>query len=262
MLRIVVCIKQVPITDRVSFDWKNGGVLIRENAESVMNPDDLHAIELALQLKEQHGGEVVAICLGPPQAEEILREALAFGVDRCVLITDDKFRGSDTYATTKILHNSIKKLGKFDIIITGFKTIDGGTAQVSYQLAERFKIPHITKIHKIEIIDKTATIERLFGHEYQKVKADLPILLAINSDTNKVRHMRLYNIKDCIEKEIVKWKIDDITGTESEYGLKGSTLITLKGEIVSHKRKHQIFTGTIDDKIDKLISKLKKYGVI
>lgn len=262
MLRIVVCIKQVPITDRVSFDWKNGGVLIRENAESVMNPDDLHAIELALQLKEQHGGEVVAICLGPPQAEDILREALAFGVDRCVLITDDKFRGSDTYATTKILHNSIIKLGKFDIIITGFKTIDGGTAQVSYQLAERFKIPHITKIHKIEIIDKTATIERLFGHEYQKVKADLPILLAINSDTNKVRHMRLYNIKDCIDKEIVKWKIDDITGTESEYGLKGSTLITLKGEIVSHKRKHQIFTGTIDDKIDKLISKLKKYGVI
>ncbi len=108
MLRIIVCVKQVPITDKVSFDWKRGGILIRENVESIMNPDDLHAIELALQLKEQHGGEVVAISLGPPQAEEILREALAFGVDRCVLITDDKFRGSDTYATTKILHNSIK----------------------------------------------------------------------------------------------------------------------------------------------------------
>lgn len=262
MLRIFVCIKQVPVTDRVSFDWKKGGVLIRENVESIMNPDDLHAIELALQLKERNGGEIVAISMGPPQAEEVLREALSYGVDRCILITDDVFKGSDTLVTTKILHNSIKKLGKFDVIITGFKTIDGSTAQVSYQLAELFKIPHITQIHKIEIKDKTAIIERLFGHEYQKIKADLPIILAVNSDTNKVRHVKLFNIKNCINKEIVKWKLDDLDGTENEYGLKGSTLITLKGEIISHKRKREIFTGTINDKIDKLILKLKKYGVV
>jgi electron transfer flavoprotein beta subunit len=262
MLRIVVCVKQVPITDKVSFDWKRGGVLIRENLECIMNPDDIHAIELALQLKEQYGGEIVAISMGPPQAEEVLREALALGVDRGILITDDKFKGSDTLSTTKILHNSIIKLGKCDIIITGFKTIDGSTAQVSYQLSELFKIPHITQIHKIEIKDKTAIVERLFGHEYQTIKVDLPIILAVNSDTNKVRHVKLFDIKNCINTEIVKWKLDDLEGKESEFGLKGSTLITLKGEIISHKRKQQIFTGTIDDKVDKLISKLKKYGVI
>ena len=194
MIRIIVCIKQVPITDRVSFDWKNGGVLIRDNVESIMNPDDLHAIELALQLKEQYGGEIVAISMGPSQAEEILREALAFGVDKCVLITDEKFKGSDTLATTKILYNSIMKLGKFDIIMTGFKTIDGGTAQVSYQLAERFNIPHITKIHKIEIKDNTVIVDRLYGHEYQKVKTNLPVLLSVKSKSAnfKVRHMDIH----------------------------------------------------------------------
>ena len=99
--------------------------------------------------------------------------------------------------SSSVLNNILNRLGKCDIIITGFKTIDGSTAQVSYQLSELFKIPHITQIHKIEIKDKTAIVERLFGHEYQTIKVDLPIILAVNSDTNKVRHVKLFDIKNC-----------------------------------------------------------------
>jgi len=116
MKNIVVCVKQVPNTDKVEFDWEKG-VLIRENIDSIMNPDDQHAIELALSFKEKYGGKITVITLGPAKAEEILWEAYAYGVDDCILISDESFSGSDTLITTKILSRCITKLGEIDGIV-------------------------------------------------------------------------------------------------------------------------------------------------
>ncbi|MCP4760781.1 MAG: electron transfer flavoprotein subunit beta/FixA family protein [archaeon] len=262
MLNIIVCIKQVPNTDKVNFDWKKGA-LIRNIDDNIMNPDDYHAIELALQLKEEYQGKISIITMGPPQAEDVLKEAYSLGdVDECILVTDPRFAGSDTHVTTKILNRTIKKIGDFDIIITGFETIDGNTSQVSYQLAEIFDIPHITQSHNVSIENNNAIIERLFGHEYQKVKVKLPILIAVKRGSNTVRHPKLVNIKKSIQKEIKILKMEDIGGNEEEYGIMGSPTITIEGEIISHKRKKQEFEGTPDEKIDQLILKLKKYGFL
>jgi electron transfer flavoprotein beta subunit len=265
MVNIICCVKQVPNTDNVKFDWSKGS-LIRTNIENILNPDDIHAIELALQIKEASGGKITVITMGPPQAEEILREAYSYGVDRCVLITDSAFAGSDTLVTSKILHRAIKKLEskseKFDIILTGFETLDGNTSQVSYQLSEFFHIPHITKVHKIDIQSKNAIIERLYGHEFQKIKVELPILIAATRENNKVRYPTLLGIKTCFEKKIELLTLKDIGGTAEEYGLQASPTITLKGDITEHKRKREAFEGTIDEKIDKLVAKLKKYELV
>lgn len=261
MVEIFVCIKQVPNTDNVKFDWKKGA-LIREGIENIMNPDDYHALEMALQLKEKYGGSITAITLGPPQAEEILRGAYAMGVDKCVLITDKRFAGSDSLVTSKILSRAIQKLGEFDFIITGFQTIDGATGQVSYQLSEIFKIPHLTQVNNIQLEGKCIIVNRLFGHEYQKVKLSLPVLIAAKRESNKVRYPKLIDIKTSIEKKIIILTMDDIGGRPEEYGFAGSPTITLEGEIIQHKRKQQKFEGSIDEKVEQVVMKLKKYGFL
>jgi len=129
-------------------------------------------------------------------------------------------------------------------------------------LSEFLLYPHFTKVHKIDIQGRIAIIERLYGHEYQKVKVNLPILIAATRENNKVRYPTLLGIKTCFEKKIEILTMKDIGGTEDEYGLKGSPTITLKGEITEHKRKREVFEGSIDEKIDKLIAKLKKYELV
>ncbi|MBD3352633.1 MAG: electron transfer flavoprotein subunit beta [Candidatus Lokiarchaeota archaeon] len=261
MLKIIVCIKQVPNTDNVQFDWKKGA-LVRKGIENITNPDGLHAIEQALAIKEQYESHITAITMGPPQAEETLREAYALGVDNCVLITDKRFAGSDTYITSKILHKAIKHLGNFDIVITGFETLDGGTSQVSYQLAEFFDIPHFTQVDRLEISGTSVIIQRLYGHEYQKVKTDLPMLIAVKKELNSVRHARLIDIKVSFDKKITILNMEDIGGSAEEYGFSASPTKTLEGEVVRHKRKQERFEGTSVEKIEKLVGKLKKYGII
>jgi electron transfer flavoprotein alpha/beta subunit len=261
MLNIIVCIKQTPNTDRIKFDWKKGSI-IRPIAENIMNPDDQHALELALQIRSKYEANITAITLGPKQAEEILREAYSLGVDHGILISDERFAGSDTLITSKILYKAIQKSGNYDIIITGFETIDGNTSQVSYQLSELLDIPHLTQIHEIDIKENIATINRLFGHEYQKIQVSLPILIATKRTSNQVRYPRLKDIKHSFEKEIEILTMDDLEMKEQDIGHQGSPSITIEGEVFSHKRKQVKFEGTIDEKIDQLIHKLKKYEIL
>ncbi len=259
-MKIIVCIKQVP-EKNVKMDWKHGR-LIREDSSNTLNPDDYHALELALQLRDRYGGEITAVTLGPPQAKDILREAYSFGVDNCVLITDPIFAGADTYATSKTLHRAIKKIGNFDIIVTGMKSSDGDTGHVSYQLSEFFKIPHITQIHTIEIEGKNAIIERIYGHEFQKVSVSLPIIIASSRTTNRVRYPKLKDIKYSFDKDIKTLTFRELGGIQEEYGQMGSPTITLEGELFHHKRKNEVFEGSIDEKVESLVSKLKKYNML
>jgi electron transfer flavoprotein beta subunit len=253
----------VPKTDNVQFDWKQGK-LIRDKIENMINPDDIHAIEVALQLRDKYEGTITAITMGPPQAEEILREAFALGVDDCVLITDPAFAGSDTLITTRVLERAIRTLGQFDVLLMGFESIDGSTAQVSYQLAEAFNIPHITQHHSITFdpSNNTMLIDRIFGHEFQKIRVSPPLLIATKRNANTVRFPSLKDIKYCFEKPIQKMTIAEIGGKPAEYGLQGSPTITIEGEVVSHTRKHEVLSGSIEEKVENLVQRLKKYEIL
>ncbi|MHA1821479.1 MAG: electron transfer flavoprotein subunit beta/FixA family protein [Promethearchaeota archaeon] len=265
-LNIAICIKQVPNTDNIKFDWKKG-VIIRTEENNIINPDDLNAIELGLEIKEKYGAKLTAITMGPPQARSALIEAYARGVDDAILISDPIFAGSDSLITSKILHRALNKLGHFDIIITGFQTLDGSTSQVSYQLAEFFNIPHLTNlkdgIDAIQIdVNNNIYVKRLYGHEFQHVKAKLPVLIAAKRETNIVRHPRLVDIKNAFKKKITQLTLDDIGGSADEYGLKASPTITIEGNIFKQERKRERFEGSVDEQINKLVQKLKKYRII
>ena len=146
-MQIIVCLKQVPNTNEVKFDPKTGS-LIREGVASIINPDDKNALEEALSLREQNGGKVTVISMGPAQAEFALREALAMGADEAILLSDRAFAGADTWATSFTLAQGIKKLGNFDLILCGRQAIDGDTAQVGPGIAEHLDLPQVTYLRR------------------------------------------------------------------------------------------------------------------
>lgn len=259
MFSIITCIKQVPDIQRGRMA---GGDIDRSGGDNIMNPDDLHAIEMALSLRDIRGGTITALTMGPPQAADVLYEAYAMGVDRCVLVTDPAFAGSDTLATSCVLSRAVSLLGPFDIVITGREAIDGNTGHVGYQLAEFLSMPLITGIHGIQINDGHAEIERLYGHEYQCIRVRLPILLAIGRDTNRVRTPRLADIALSEGREITVMGLAHIGGTGEEYGTSGSPTMVIATELFSHERGRENLTGSLDEKVDQLIMRLKKHEIL
>ena len=184
----VVLIKQVPDTKRITGQAMNpDGTVNRGALPAIFNPEDLNALELALEIKDRFGGKVTAVTMGLPAASQILREALYRGADDAILITDKRCAASDTLATSYILSCAVKKLG-FDIVLCGRQAIDGDTAQVGPQLAEKLGITQITYIEElIELSDKTVIARRNIGNGWQDVKAELPVLLTVIDEANEPR---------------------------------------------------------------------------
>lgn len=261
MLSIIVCIKQVPDTQKALFDPRTG-TIDRSGADNIMNPDDLHAIEMALAVRDGCGATITALTMGPPQAADVLAEAYALGVDRCVILSDPRFAGSDSLVTGRTLSRAIEKLGPYDLIMTGCEAIDGNTGHVGFQVSEFLGIPLMTQIHKFQISSKTATIERLYGHEYQKIRVDLPILIAVGKTANRVRTPRLADIRTCADRDVTVMTMDDIGGDEAEYGTAGSPTVVIETEMFSHRREREVLGGTIDEKVDNLIHRLKKQNIL
>ena len=184
----VVLIKQVPDTKRITGQAMNpDGTVNRGALPAIFNPEDLNALELALQIKENSGGTVTVITMGLPAASQILRDSLYRGADDAILITDRRCAASDTLATSYILSCAVKKLD-YDIVICGRQAIDGDTAQVGPQLAEKLGITQITYVQQlIELKDKTIVARRNIGNGFQEVKAELPILLTVIGEANEPR---------------------------------------------------------------------------
>ena len=176
-MKIIVCIKQVPDTTEVKLDPKTG-TLIREGVPSIMNPDDKAGLEAALRIKDEHGAHVSVISMGPFQAREMLREALAMGADAAYLITDRAFAASDTWATSSILAAAISKLD-YDLIITGRQAIDGDTAQVGPETAEHLGIPNISYAEEVRVDGDTLVVKRQFEDYSHLVRAKFPVLITV-----------------------------------------------------------------------------------
>ena len=226
-MKIIVCVKQVPDTSgKVAVN--PDGTLNRASMATITNPDDLNAVEAALVLKEQTGAEVVVVCMGPPPAEGMLRECLARGCDRAVLVSGREFGGSDTYATSQILAAAINKIGveEDDIVMCGRQAIDGDTAQVGPQIAEKLGLPQISYAADIQLDGKTVTVKRMLEDGYMTVKTQTPCLITCIKELNEPRYMSVYGIFDCYSKpyEVLDYNAlkDDPLIDPSTIGLMGS----------------------------------------
>lgn len=219
-MKIVVCIKQVPDTNEVKLNQKTG-TLIRDGVPSIINPDDKAGLEAALWLKDKYNAEVSVITMGPPQAETVLREALAMGADHAVLVTDRRFGGADTWATSKTLASAIKKLG-FDLIITGRQAIDGDTAQVGPQIGEHLGIPHISYAEEIDLEEDFVVVKRQFEDRCHILKVKQPCLITALSELCEPRYMTPGGIFAAWKTEITVLKREDLDVEDSNIGLHGS----------------------------------------
>jgi len=185
----VVCVKQVPDTANVTAEaMKEDGTVNRAALPTIFNPEDLHALETALEIKDRFGGSVTALSMGPPKAADVLRDCLYRGADRAILITDRRAAGSDTLATSYILSQAVRTIGRYDFVFCGRQAIDGDTAQVGPQCAEKLGVPQITYLEQlIDIRDRTVRIRRNIGHGWEIVEAPLPVLVTVIQTANEPR---------------------------------------------------------------------------
>lgn len=220
-MNIIVCIKQVPDTTEVRLDPKTG-TLIRDGVPSIINPDDKAGLEAALALKDQHGAHVTVLTMGPPQADNALREALAMGADRAILLTDRKFAGADTWATSMTLAAAIRNLD-YDLIVAGRQAIDGDTAQVGPQIAEKLNLPQVSYVEDLKKDGDSLVLKRVFEDGYHMIKVPMPCLITTLSEMNTARYMSVQGIFDAYrDKEVETWTYDNIEIEEQHLGLKGS----------------------------------------
>ncbi len=227
-MRIIVPIKQVPETNAVKMDEQTG-TMIREGVEAIINPLDLYAIEIAIQLREAHGGEITALSMGPPKAVTALKEAIAMGIDTAVLISDKAFAGSDTWATSYVLAEAIRKLGDFDLVICGERATDGDTGQVGPGIASFLDLPLASYISKVDSLDGgTCRVHRLVEDGYEILDMDLPGVLTVVKEVADPRLPTLRGKQKARRAEIPTWGADELHVPPEKVGLKGSPTRVVK----------------------------------
>lgn len=220
-MNIIVCIKQVVAGDQVKIDPRTYS-LVRSAEFSYINPFDLFALDMAVQLKKGHSGSITAVTMGPKISEEVLWEALAFGADRAVLLSDPRFAASDTLATSYVLGMGIRKIEKFDLILCGMRTTDGDTGQVGPQLAEELNLPHISNVEKVEREKDLFRVERISDGFREILEVSAPALFTI-SPKRAVRIPSLVEIQDAFTKYSIEcWNLEDLNAGPTKVGTSGS----------------------------------------
>ncbi len=256
-MNIIVSIKQVPDTTEVRIDPVTN-TLIREGVPTIINPFDENAIEEGLRLRDKHGGKVTVITMGPPQAADALREALAMGADDAILVSDRRFAGADTLATSYTLSQTIKKIGKFDVLLFGKQAIDGDTAQVGPGVAEHLGIPQVAYVRKIEINDNTARVERVMEDGYEIIELKLPALFTVVKEINEPRFPSLKGKIMAKKREIPVWTVEDIEADAHSVGLDGSPTKVIRTFTPSPRGKGEILQGTVEEQVSELVKRLQE----
>ena len=255
-MKIVVCLKQVPDTTVVKIDPKTG-TLIRDGVPSIINPEDKHALEAALQLKDNYGAHVTVISMGPPQAKNALREALCMGADEAILITDRAFGGADTLSTSKAIAAAIKEL-EYDIIFAGRQAIDGDTAQVGPEIAEHLNVPQVTYVQDVKVEEDGLIVNRALEDGYELIKVQTPVLLTAIEELNNPRYMNVQYIFDTVNKEVKMMTAADIDVPVEELGLKGSPTKVKKSMTKEAKGAGEIVKESAPEAVAYVLGKLKE----
>lgn len=255
-MNIVVCVKQVPDTTAVKIDPKTG-TLIRDGVPSIMNPEDKHALEGALQLKETMGAKVTVVSMGLPMAKATLREALCMGADEAILLTDRALGGADTLATSKALAGVIKTLD-YDIVFAGRQAIDGDTAQVGPEIAEHLNIPQVTYVQDVKVEGSSLIVNRALEDGHQVVEVKTPCLLTAIEELNKPRYMNVANIFTTNDDQIKVMTADDIDVDKAELGLKGSPTKVKKSMTKEVKGAGELVKESAKESVSYVFGKLKE----
>lgn len=261
-MKIVVCVKQVPDT-KGGVQFNPDGTLNRAAMLTIMNPDDKAGLEAALRIKEENGAEVTVVTMGLPKADEVLREAMAMGADKGILVTDRVLGGADTWATSTTLAGAIRNLD-YDLIITGRQAIDGDTAQVGPQIAEHLGLPVISYAQNIKIDGDAVVVERQYEDRYHELKVNMPCLITALSELNEPRYMTPGGIFDAYDKEVTVWGRADLKDVDdSDLGLKGSpTKIAKASDKVKKGAGEKVVPDTPEDAVAYITGKLKEKHVI
>lgn len=257
-MKILVCVKQVPDTNEVKIDPVKG-TLIREGVPSILNPDDANALEAALQIKDAHPDTTVAVLtMGPPQADDMLRECFAMGADEAYLLSDRAFGGADTCATSTTIAAGIKKIGDVDLIFAGRQAIDGDTAQVGPQVACRLNLPVVTYVQKVRSLGGgKAVVERQLEDGYEVIEVSTPCVLTAVKELNEPRYMSIGGIVSAYEKEITTWDHTAVSLDPAECGLNASPTQVFRSFTPPQKGKGEMLSGTIQEVTQTLVNRLK-----
>lgn len=257
-MKIIVCIKQVPGTNEVKMDPITN-TIIRENVPAIINPFDTYAIEEAVRIKEKIGAKVYGLSMGIPQATEMLKEAISLRVDKGILMTDRKFAGADTLATSYALSKGIEKIGEYDLIICGKQATDGDTAQVGPSLANTLGIAYATDISKIiEIKDNKMYCLKITDDGYEEIEIKLPALITVVKEINMPRLPSIKSMKIAKKAEIEIVTFKEINADENRIGLKGSPTRVRKTFVPVHDVNNEMIQGTIEEQAERLSEILLK----
>jgi electron transfer flavoprotein beta subunit len=263
MYNSIVLVKQVPDTANVSADaMKEDGTVNRAALPTIFNPEDLHALDMALDIKQRYGGTVTVISMGPPKAADVLRDSLFRGADRAILITDRRAAASDTLATSYILSQAIKTIGTFDLVFAGRQAIDGDTAQTAPQCAEKLGIPQVTyaeailEITKDSTTQNTATVRRSIGNGWEMVNVKLPALLTVVETANVPRPWAVKRMMKYKHTPLEQWGLDEINAEPERCGVSGSPTKVFKIQSVVLKKEGFTEIAPTRESIGRLIREL------
>ena len=266
-MKIIVCVKQVPDTSgKVAVN--PDGTLNRASMKTIINPDDMNAVEAALKMKDETGCKVTVVTMGPPPAAGMLRELLAMGADEGILVSAREFGGSDTYATSQILSAAVKRIGlaKEDIVMCGRQAIDGDTAQVGPQMAEKLGLPQVTYAANIHKVGNAITVKRMLEDGYMTIKVQTPCLLTCIKELNAPRYMSMDGIYAAYEKPLTTFDYealkDDPLIDPATIGLKGSPTNIFKSFTPPAKGTGVMLQGDGKETCDKLAGLLADKHII
>ena len=261
-MNVLVCLKQVPGTTKVNIDPQTN-TLVRQGIENIVNPFDTYALEEGVRIKEQYGGKVTVISMGPPQAEEALKEAIGAGADEAILLSDSTFAGSDTLATSYTLAQAIQKIRDYDLVICGRQTIDGDTAPVGPEVAEMLEIPFISYVNKIEGIDNGfMRVQRMVEEGHEVVETPLPALITVVKEINVPRLPSLRGLAKAKSAVIPVWDAQELGVDQEEVGLSGSPTRVIKIFFPQRARNGEVLQGSLENQVESLIDKLKDARLI
>jgi electron transfer flavoprotein beta subunit len=264
-MNIVVCVKAVPDPReicKIRIDPATK-TLMRCDVPLVINQLDKHALEAGLQIKETSGATVTVISMGPPPAEAIVRECMALGADRGILLCDRAFGGADAFATAFTLAKGIEKAGAFDLILCGMASSDGATEWVGPQIATFLNIPVVTMVREFETREeRTWRVHADWQNGYRRVEVRLPALLSVTRDLNRPRALSFSGILKARKKTIEQWDLDALGVSADSLGAKGSPTIVSEMATIDNRRNVEILQGNIEQKADQLLARLAELGVL
>lgn len=261
-MNIVVCLKQVPGTTEVKINPQTN-TLIRQGIKNIINPFDAYALEEGVRWREKQGGKVTVISMGPPQAVEMLREAISLGADEAVLLSDGAFAGADTWATACTLAGAIKKIGQVDLVICGRQSTDGDTAQVGPEMAEMLGFPFIAYVGRIEeAAGGQIRLQRMIDEGYEVIQSPLPAVITVTKEINIPRLPSLRGIMKSKSASIPTWTVKDLGLDPNNVGLAGSYTRVVKIFTPRREKKAEMLPGEVEAQVSCLIGKLKENRLI